>query len=86
MLCLHVPLGLVLLPLNVWCDLSLSMLARFGTFTRLKTFKCLRLFISVLLGGQYMLNGTVIPIPGVQLLRPVCKNFAGQALLTDVTV
>ena len=42
--CLHAPLKLVLLPLNVWCDPSLNMLARFGTLTWLKTFKCLRLF------------------------------------------
>ena len=59
---------------------------RFGTLTWLKTFKCLRLFKSVLLGGQHMLNGTVIPISGLKLLRPVCKNFTGQALLTDVTI
>ena len=31
-----------------------------------------------------MLNGTVMPIPSLKLLRLVCKNFAGQALLTDV--
>ena len=55
-----------------------------GSLTWLKAFKCLRLFKSMLLGG-YMLNGTMIPIPGLKLLRPVCKDFAGQALLTDMT-
>ena len=68
----------------VWPQLEYA--SQVWTFTELKTFKCLRLFISVLLGGQHMLNGTVIPVPGLQLLRPVCKNFAGQALLTDMTV
>ena len=86
MLCLHALPGLVLLLLNVWRDPCLNMLARFGTLTSLKTFKCLWLFKSVLLGGQHMLNGTMIPIPGLKLLRPICKSFAGQALLTDVTI
>ena len=40
---------------------------------------------SVLLGG-YILNGVLTHLPGLNLLRLVCKNFAGQALLEDVTI
>ena len=39
----------------------------------------------MLLDG-YRLNRTVIPMPGLKLLTPVCKNFAGQALLTDLII
>ena len=60
-------LVLILLPFNVWYNLSLSMLARFETLTWLKAFICLRLFKSTLL-GWYMLNGTVKPNPGLKLL------------------
>ena len=67
------------------CNPSLNMLPRFGTLTWLKTFKCLRLFKSVLLGG-YTLNETMIPIPDLKLLRVFCKNFTGEALPTDVTI